>query len=137
MNSSAVANSLIGSKLPYDIIEYIWTFNYVWASNIIQKYSKKYISNKVKIIYNMIGFAHFQCNLGLSVNNYSLFYKNKVLKNNDVLKTLNACKCCAKHQINKPKNMEPWIETEFNFTQDRTCKCPCRHLARFICREVY
>jgi hypothetical protein len=136
MNSIAISNSLIGYKLPYDLIEHIWSFNYMWASNIIQKYIKKYISNKVKIIYEMVGFAHHKCHLGCGIRNYSIFYKNKVLKNDQVLTTLNSCKCCKKHQINKPKNMVPWIETEFHDMQDTECSCPCRHLARFICREV-
>tara|TARA_B100000035_G_scaffold314780_1_gene332235 strand:+ start:3560 stop:3973 length:414 start_codon:yes stop_codon:yes gene_type:complete len=136
MNSIAVANSLIGDKLPHDLVEHIWSFNYNWASTIIQKYTKKYISNKVKNIYEMVGFAHHKCRLGVGVRNYSLFYQNKILKNNDVLTTLNACKCCVKHQNNKPKNMAPWIETEFHDTQYTDCNCPCRHLARFICREI-
>ena len=136
MNSIAVANSLIGAKLPDDLIVHIWSFNYNWASTIIQKYTKKYISKKIKNIYKMTGFAHHKCQLGVGVSNYSLFYHNKILNNSDVLTTLNACKCCVRHQINKPKNMEYWVETEFNNTQDRPCSCPCRHLARFICREV-
>ena len=136
MNSDAVANSLIGYKLPYDLIEHIWSFNYIWASTIIQKYTKKYISNKVKNIYEMVGFAQHECHLGVGIRNYSLFYQNKVLKNSDVLTTLNACKCCKKHQNNKPKNMAQWIEIEVNDTRDIVCNCPCRHLARFICREV-
>tara|TARA_Y100000992_G_C21195357_1_gene457642 strand:- start:328 stop:750 length:423 start_codon:yes stop_codon:yes gene_type:complete len=139
MNSNAVTNSLIGAKLPHDLVVHIWSFNYIWASTIIQKYTKKYISNKVKNIYKMMGFAYYN-HLGAGVSNYMLFYYNKVLNNNDVLTTLNACKCCVKHQINKPKNLAPWIETEFhNFELHRcaiACNCPCRHLARFICREI-
>ena len=136
MNSYAIVNSLIGTKLSYDLIEYIWSFNYRWASTIIQKYTKKYISNKIKNIYEMVGFAYHECHLGMGIHNYSLFYKNKVLKNSDVIITLNACKCCKKHQINKPKNMVHWMETEFNDRQNIHCSCPCRHLARFICREI-
>ena len=137
MNSSAVANSLIGVKLPHDLVEHIWSFNYYWASVIIQKYTKKYISNKVQNIYEMVAFANLDCHLGAGVRNYSLFYQNKVLKNHDVLTTLNACKCCAKHQNNKPKHMAPWIETGWPQDAQRTnCLCPCRHLARFICREI-
>lgn len=136
MNSNAVANSLIGYKLPHDLVEYIWSFNYSWASTIIQKYTKKYISNKIKSVHEMVGFAHHECRLGVGIRNYSLFYKNKVLKNSDVLTTLNACKCCVRHQINKPTKMESWVDTEYHDTQETPCSCPCRHLARFICREV-
>lgn len=136
MNSYAVANSLIGNKLSYDLVEHIWGFNYNWASTIIQKYTKKYILNKVKNIYKMVGFAYHTCKFNMGINNYSLFYQNKVLKNDDVLATLNACKCCEKHQINKPSTIKKWNETEFHGTQQTYCNCPCRHLARFICREI-
>lgn len=138
MNSVAVANSLIGYKLPYDLIEYIWSLNHLWASNIIQKNTKKYISNKIKNIYEMVGFAHFNCNLGIGIKKYSLFYQNKVLKNTNILTTLNSCKCCKRHQINKPYELVHWIEnqTNLNTTQNKNCNCPCRHLARFICREI-
>ena len=136
MNSSAVANSLIGVKLPHDLIELIWSFNHAWASGVIQKYTKKYIANKVKNIHEMVCFAHHTCYLGAGLRNYSLFYQNKVLKKADVLTTMNACKCCVKHQKNKPKNIAPWVDTEFTGTQDSECDCPCRHLARFVCREI-
>lgn len=136
MNSNDVANSLIGTKLPQDLVEYIWSFNYFWASNIIQKYTKNYISKKVRNIYNMARFASHMCNLGIGVKKYNLFYHNKVLKNSDILISLNACKCCTKHQINKPNIIEPWVDTEFHGTQDIQCSCPCRHLARFICRAI-
>ena len=136
MNSIAVSKSRIGTTLFHDLIEYIWSFNYNWAANIIQKYTKKYITHKVKNIYNMVRFAHFNCGLGLGINNYKLFYNNKIIKNNDVLKTLNACKCCVRHQKNKPNNMQEWVETEFHNTQYTSCNCSCRHLARFICREI-
>ena len=62
----------------------------------------------------MTGFAHHKCQLGVGVSNYVLFYHNKILNNKDVLNTLNACKCCVNHQINKPKKLAPWIETEFH-----------------------
>ena len=140
MNSNAVTNSLIGARLPYDLIVHIWSFNYYWASTIIQKYTKKYISKKIKNIYKMTGFAHHKCQLGVGVSNYMLFYHNKILNNKDVLNTLNACKCCVNHQINKPKKLAPWIETEFHdyerHRRDIPCNCPRRHLARFICREI-
>ena len=52
------------------------------------------------------------------------------------LNTLSRCNCCSKHQINKPVNLAPWVETPFNGTTNITCPCDCRHTARFICRQV-
>lgn len=136
MNSLAVSNSLIGAKLPYEIIEHIWSFNYFWAATTIQINFKKFIRNKVRNICSLMKFAHFNCNLGLSMNNYSLHYNNKIINKSSVFNTLNACKCCSRHQINKPTKIALWNETEFHNTQDTACSCPCRHLSRFLCRVV-
>ena len=50
--------------------------------------------------------------------------------------TLNMCDCCEKHKINKPSKFDVWYETPFNYTQNRTCACNCRHMARAICRTI-
>lgn len=55
---------------------------------------------------------------------------------NEKLQSLIACKCCIRHNTNKPQHLETWIDTQFhytNFNPDK-CTCPCRHNARFICR---
>jgi hypothetical protein len=64
--------------------------------------------------------------------------KTDIEKNNMIL-TLNNCKCCERHQINKPKTLEKYTETNFK-GDDKSkynCQCNCRHLARFICRSKY
>ena len=52
------------------------------------------------------------------------------------LDTLNKCNCCERHKTNRPKAFESWVDTPFRGTQDTTCSCECRHLARFICRQA-
>ena len=53
--------------------------------------------------------------------------------------TLLKCKCCDRHQTNKPQKLEPWIECTSNgMMKDDTsvqCECDCRHLARILCRN--
>ncbi len=52
------------------------------------------------------------------------------------LNTLSNCNCCARHQINKPRTLDIWINTPLNYNYRNThCTCKCRHLARFICRN--
>lgn len=51
------------------------------------------------------------------------------------LDTLALCKCCDRHNINKPITMTLWTDLDFNNTQDTPCDCSCRHDARFICRQ--
>jgi len=52
------------------------------------------------------------------------------------LDTLASCNCCHRHQVNKPTKVAPWVDTPFNGTTYTACPCNCRHLARFICRQV-
>jgi hypothetical protein len=54
-----------------------------------------------------------------------------------VLTILNTCQCCKRHQTNKPKVYQQWVETTFHVTPNThlECSCSCRHLARRICRE--
>ena len=46
------------------------------------------------------------------------------------------CKCCIRHNTDKPQNLVSWIDTPFRNTRINfgECSCPCRHNARFICR---
>lgn len=67
-----------------------------------------------------------------------LFYKNSDKIEGDTwsekIDTLNKCKCCQRHNINKPSTFQVWHELPSNFNQDINCKCNCRHMARMICR---
>ena len=59
------------------------------------------------------------------------------------VKALHKCRCCARHQINKPRHyydmewdMEPSDSTILAVQQirsHRNCNCPCRHMARACC----
>ena len=51
------------------------------------------------------------------------------------LDTLDICKCCTRHQINKPNHFAPWKELPFHEKRTTSCICSCRHDARFICRQ--
>lgn len=124
------------SKLPNEVLDYIWSMNHEWGANILQKKTRSFIQTKVKELASMIDFAFGECNLGPSVKDYSLFYRNKVMKRDAVLKTFASCKCCARHQKNKPKTLTKWIDTTIPETQYTSCPCQCRNLSRWICREV-
>ena len=130
------ANTSIEKKLPVDLIQYIISMNFTWAANTIQKRTKKYIKYKVNNLIRMIKFAYFEAKLQIGMGNYCLHYNNKILRPQNVLDTFNACSCCERHQILKPKKLRPWVNTEFHGTQETNCLCCCRHLSRFICREV-
>ena len=137
MNTLSIAQSRIGVTLPKDLIEYIWQFNYNYAVNIINKYTRNFIYNKVNILVSMVRSAGSHSHLGYGAKNYMLFYNNRLLSNKNILTTLNACKCCDRHQKNKPHTLYNYIEQGVPLNQNVTCPCMCRHMARFICREIY
>ena len=136
MNSNLIKNTYF-DYLSDDLILYIWSFNYKWASNIIRKYTKRYIREKIYNIHQLINFAHFQCDLGWGLKNYKIFYREKILDKRMVLTTMISCKCCPYHQIDKPNGLYFWKETKYNWVKkhNNKCTCPCRHLAREICRK--
>ena len=130
MNSDDVKKSLIGKILPYDLIEYIWSLNYDWAAKIIQNKVKKSIINKINYLsYLYNTSSHVILNI---------YNKNHYILCNEILNTMNLCKCCARHQINKPNKLEPWEELPFQFTHinNNECFCSCRHISRMICRYI-
>ena len=60
---------------------------------------------------------------------------------------LNNCKCCERHQQNRPKKFEIWNKNneqqeplpkikskELQISQLNACSCDCRHLSRWLCR---
>jgi hypothetical protein len=49
-----------------------------------------------------------------------------------------ACKCCDRHQINKPGSFVPWIDTPLagERPSEPHCECKCRHHARWLCRQA-
>lgn len=124
------------NKLPNEVLDYIWSMNHEWAAKILQKSIRSFIQTKVKELASMIEFATFDCKLNPCVKGYNVFYRNKILDRNDVLKTFASCNCCTRHQKNKPKTLTKWIDTTIPETQYTPCSCNCRHLSRWICREV-
>ena len=50
------------------------------------------------------------------------------------------CKCCPRHIYNRPSDAKtPWMSPSSPTLHygDKTCQCPCRHVARWIMRDVH
>lgn len=58
------------------------------------------------------------------------------------LNQCSSCKCCTRHQTFRPRNLVRWRELEevgdglIKHFYIKQCDCDCRHMARFICRQV-
>ena len=121
--------------LPCDILLHIISFNEIRAVLLIQKKAKDALVNKIKAVQDMMMFA-FHSNLGINMVRYNLFYNNRIISKKEAVKTFDKCNCCERHKINRPKKLAPWVDTTFHNTQDSECDCKCRHLSRFICRQI-
>lgn len=71
-------------------------------------------------------------------------YNNEFLKEydaNTLIKSLNTCKCCDRHQKNRPKHIKDysWIKETYNINQNKNyrCKCYCRMNSRLCFRLHY
>tara|TARA_B100001741_G_C16317287_1_gene488766 strand:+ start:74 stop:478 length:405 start_codon:yes stop_codon:yes gene_type:complete len=124
------------SKLPEELIDYIWKLNEYGAACVINYYARKYFKNFSKELKPLIHFSHFEAKLNLGMINFDYFIFGKQRNKNDIFNKLSACNCCKKHQTNKPKKLEPWFETQFHDTQHRECNCICRHYTRWLCRHI-
>jgi len=146
MSSNILSNSIIYDNtyftiLSIDLLEYIKNFLIEWANKILLKniirFKIKIIKNDVNNLKDMLHFVHRYTDLGITMRNYKIHYKDKILGKEDVFNKLIICKCCERHQINRPTELKPWYETEFHNTQDiYPCMCPCRNLSRWLCREI-
>lgn len=130
-------------KLPEELIDYIWEFNYYHAAVIINYYARKYICNSILHLRDfhilhlreMVKYA-YEPESTISIENYKFFYRNRLMDKNDVFLRMRACQCCKRHQILKPKILKPWINTDFHNSQFTSCECICRHYSRLLCRSV-
>lgn len=62
--------------------------------------------------------------------------KLEICKEIDLLPgELTDCVCCERHKINFPSIGNPVKYNLFKNNTPKMCQCPCRHIARMICRE--
>jgi len=76
----------------------------------------------------------------LNGKNVEIYFNEKLkeCKNYDKLpRELKNCTCCKRHKINFPVLGQRLVSKEYtgNYFNKSDCKCPCRHIARHICRE--
>ena len=77
--------------------------------------------------YQNITFIEYLVEKGFSVE-----------KMKEYIDDFSQCKCCDRHQINKPCSPSDFVEGESKKSNrgGNECKCSCRHLSRFICRYI-
>jgi hypothetical protein len=121
--------------LPNELLFHIISFNEKGAVELIQKKAKNMLKNKIRAFESMITFG-YHSSLGLGGSAYSLFYNNRIVSREELVKTFSMCDCCERHKINRPKKLAPWVDTDFHDTVIRSCPCHCRQFSRFICREI-
>ena len=66
------------SKLPEDLLDYIWSMNHEWAANIMQHAVRSFIRIKVQEIRKMIDFACWPCDFGAEMLEHQIFFNDGV-----------------------------------------------------------
>ena len=56
---------------------------------------------------------------------------------NAILYELSKCKCCWRHQHNRPYGEHLGVEVDPKSVNEPKCKCVCRHLARNVVRILH
>ena len=65
------------------------------------------------------------------------FYRENIDNPDIIVRNLSQCNCCETHKKNRPKYIADWASICMPAKCDReykSCKCPCRHYSRMICR---
>ena len=115
------------SVLPHEVLEIIVTFNEQHAVRVLQNLTKRLIKDK---IYRFKNTPFYKKNYLTELN-----FKGRKVTGEEAIKTLNLCKCCDRHQLDKPFSFVKWVENQSqNNGIGYNCKCLCRHQARMICR---
>ena len=130
---SSVSNNEV-CKITEELIKYNWKPHHHHAARVINNYVRQYFINFAKALKPLIEMV-LEVGAEISEKNIHYFVYNKYRDTDTIFNMLAACQCCIRHQLYKPKTIEPWVETTFNMTQTTPCKCICRHYMRWICRE--
>ena len=75
----------------------------------------------------------------LNGKNFETYFDEKIKECKDYTelpRELNNCTCCKRHKINFPILGQTLGSKDYKCNyMDKSCNCPCRHIARHICRE--
>lgn len=136
------------SSLPFDLkmhiisqvkrmeSEFLDNFRYLIESVLWRRQFN--ISHRVHLIYNLhniqIGIADL---LGLNEIRCHYCIDGQVMTSKKMLAVCASCKCCERHQTDRPGVLQFSKYVRGNPSQNgnddhRTCRCPCRHTARFL-----
>jgi hypothetical protein len=121
------------NKIQHELIDYIWEPHHYDAANIINYYVRRYFINFAKVLKPLVDLV-FSKELDLWDDNLNFIVYNKHRDNFKIFNMLRACQCCERHQVNKPKHLDPVVDTKLNMTFNTGCKCICRHTIRWLCR---
>ena len=99
------------------------------------------LANKLKNAWFEAGQLNFS--EGEKSSNDAIDNFKKDLKENELeyFSKLSECKCCDRHQKNRPCNITDYKKYEFNGCSDakinacNECNCACRHYSRQIAYE--
>ena len=100
------------------------------------------------MIWNIKKFNQLDTNILYSIlklRSEVFVLEQKCMDPEKTLEVLSTCKCCKRHQTNRPKDLNIFFEETNSTVQQEEreillhhiCSCPCRNYARWIIRCFY
>ena len=120
-------------QLPEDVILYIYTFNAEhrekFKNSLEEMVPKAAI---VKFNYIVSNWNNIPDSIRPAFRSY-ITESSHMDSPGDFVKALNKCRCCIRHQFNKPKDINDRQYRKFiDGCSPGGCSCPCRHAARAV-----
>jgi len=131
-----------------------------YRKNII--YKIKELSSMYYSIHKQTYYINNSSSIDINSKNFCI--KENILTRKDIFNLASLCNCCSRHSVNKPKkllninlqpidkktclnNIKDILENFKNKDERRNfinnynidkinCKCTCRQISRFICRDI-
>lgn len=130
------------AQLPEDIIQYILEFNPEHREKFKLTFDE--LESKAAVMKHSILTNDWNAMSDEERTSFTTFivFSSHIDDLQKYVKALHKCKCCARHQINKPRHyydmewdIDPsdFILAAQQIQSHRNCSCPCRHMARACC----
>jgi len=128
-------------KLPPDIEQHILEFNVYHRPKLKKNFNYIYlISARKRLRYlKMLWNMNLNENYPTMPINWNQFLNFYIPDPEIILKNLSLCRCCLRHQTNRPSNVDDIIKINYikPFNQKKKkCLCDCRHICRRLVQII-
>lgn len=122
--------------LPIELVEIIEEITY--GTEHREKFTPMMDELRLKAVQKRMEYLNTnEYYLGCPYTSFTHLISEEIDDKDHLVQVFNTCKCCERHQINRPKNINDNHIFQFNNAYHYShCNCDCRHYTRMICCSV-